>query len=118
MAPQDPELEYREFLRRRLSVLPRQAVAWLVLAPEWPQELVSIAFPMHNGVIGAGNEPIAMLESVSNDPDAIVERSNPERSDFGYRRPRPIVQASIALSPWKARPFASRRNCAPPLLKT
>ena len=104
--PNDPGAVYREALRRRLSVLPSRAVAWLVLAPEWPEEVVRLGFPAggekwEDLYPDEASEPVEMLRRAS------VTAEPPPASSKKHRflNARPIVQVSTALSPWEGDTF-------------
>jgi len=93
-------------LSGRLSGLPRQSVAWLLLAPEWPEELLDLGFPWEPAEQSdkqpedLADGPVAMLRRASQapSPDAAGEASSEKRP---RRIPRPIVIESNALSPWE-----------------
>ena len=104
MQVQHPEIDYREALKRRLSVLPRQAVAWLVLTPEWPEELVALGFPM-GGTMGVGSLPVEMLRQASMPAEFNPQFAGDEVRERPSRRQRPIVQASSASIPWEGSTF-------------
>ncbi|MBB5060941.1 hypothetical protein HDF16_005677 [Granulicella aggregans] len=71
--------------------MPRRAIAWLVLAPEWPEEIVRLGFPVVDRVgfgiessswtssLGTGDEPVEMLRRA---PKAATDTPAPAHNGF------------------------------------
>jgi hypothetical protein len=113
-APQG-EQEYRLARSRLLAGLPRTALAWLALAPEWPEELVSENFP------GPPPEPNIRVAAETSWPRTPVDMLNLsaqgkwslnapgtlllERTNARVRNPLPPVQTSESTGPWEGQTF-------------